>query len=108
MQSDFRFLRVRNTQYYNSFLILAISSLRPAPTAPIPIAVAVFLFTLPFLLGVHPIQLMTFLANISPNPSMTPLMNGKKKLIAIAEESAKRRVRVDRDELNIVRVAEGG
>jgi hypothetical protein len=47
-----------------------------------------------------------FLANISPNPSITPLTNGKSKLIARDESSAVTRVRVEREGSNIARVAD--
>jgi len=90
----------------------AISSLLPLPTAPIPIAVAlVFLPLAPeanFESDFHPIQLTTFLAKISPNPSMTPFTKGRRKLIARALVRARRRVRVESVESKIVRVADGG
>jgi len=47
-----------------------------------------------------------FLANISPNPSMTPLTKGKSKLIAKDENNAVTRVRVEREGSNIARVAD--
>jgi len=47
-----------------------------------------------------------FLANISPNPSMTPLTNGKSKLIAKDDSNAVTRVRVERERSNIARVAD--
>jgi len=47
-----------------------------------------------------------FLAKISPKPSMTPLTNGRSKLIAKDEKSAVSRVRVEREESNITRLAD--
>jgi len=50
----------------------------------------------------------TFFANISPKPSMTPLTNGNKKLIARLDANAPSLVRAGRFESNIARVAERG
>jgi hypothetical protein len=50
----------------------------------------------------------TFFANISPNPSITPLTNGRSMFIASDENRAVTRVRVESDESNIARVAEIG
>ncbi len=50
----------------------------------------------------------TSLANISPNPSITPFTNGKSKLIASEANSAFRRVRVDKDGSKIAEVAVRG
>jgi hypothetical protein len=47
-----------------------------------------------------------FLANISPNPSMTPLTKGNSKLIARDEKSAVIRVRAEREGSNIASVAD--
>jgi len=47
-----------------------------------------------------------FLANISPNPSMTPLTNGRSKLIAKDENRAVTRVWVEREPSNIAKVAD--
>jgi hypothetical protein len=49
---------------------------------------------------------MTFLAKISPNPSITPFTKGKAMLMARAEKRASTRVRVDSVESNMVRVAD--
>lgn len=48
------------------------------------------------------------LANISPNPSITPLIKGRSKLIDREETSAKIRERVDRRLSNMESVAGGG
>ena len=54
----------------------------------------------------HPNQpIMTFLAKISPKPSMTPLTNGMSILIASDENSAFTRVRVDKAESKTASVA---
>ena len=51
---------------------------------------------------------ITFLAKISPKPSITPLINGSNILIATEDKRALMRVRVDRVESNIASVAVGG
>ena len=56
----------------------------------------------------QPFHLMICRANISPKPSITPLMNGKKRLIVREESNARTRARRERDELNIESVTEGG
>jgi len=56
----------------------------------------------------HPFHLMICRANISPKPSMTPLMNGKRRLIAREETNARTRARRERDESNIESVTEVG
>jgi len=57
----------------------------------------------------HPNQgPITFLANISPKPSITPFTNGKNILIARDENSAITRVRVESEESNTESVSEGG
>jgi len=50
----------------------------------------------------------TFLAKISPKPSMTPLTNGMRQLMAKADSSAPTLVRVGMLESNIAIVADGG
>lgn len=47
-------------------------------------------------------------ANISPKPSMTPLMNGRSRLIVREESNARTRARRERDESNIESVTEDG
>lgn len=47
-------------------------------------------------------------ANISPNPSITPLMNGRSRLIPREETNARIRARRERDESNIESVTDGG
>lgn len=54
----------------------------------------------------HPMT--TSFANISPNPSMTPFTNGRSMLIAREEKRAVRRVLVDSELSNIVKVADSG
>lgn len=54
----------------------------------------------------HPIT--TFLAKISPKPSMTPFTNGRSILMASEEKNAVTRVRVDSVGSKIARVAESG
>lgn len=49
----------------------------------------------------------TFLAKISPNPSITPLINGRNKFIATEDAIAIRRVRVERVASNADKVAKG-
>jgi len=49
-----------------------------------------------------------FRAKISPKPSMMPLMNGRRKLIASEEVRARRRVLVVAEGEKMERVAEGG
>jgi len=56
----------------------------------------------------HPFHLMICRANISPKPSMTPLMNGRSRLMAREETNARIRARRERDESNIESVTEGG
>lgn len=57
----------------------------------------------------HPIHpIITFLAKISPKPSITPLTNGSSILIATEEKRALTRVRVDKVESKIASVAVGG
>ena len=74
----------------------------PTPT---PVVAA----TYPGLGAVHPSQyITTFLANISPKPSMTPLTKGKSKLMASDEKRAFTRVRVDKDASKIASVAVAG
>jgi hypothetical protein len=46
----------------------------------------------------------TFLAKISPNPSITPLTNGSSRLTANAEKKADTRARVESDGLKIASV----
>ena len=50
----------------------------------------------------------TFLAKISPNPSMTPFTKGSARLIARAESKATTRVFVDREGSKMARVEDGG
>jgi hypothetical protein len=50
----------------------------------------------------------TFLANISPNPSITPLTNGNSIFIAREEKKADTRARVGSDGSNMACVAERG
>lgn len=50
----------------------------------------------------------TFLANISPKPSITPFTKGRARLIASAEKRARTRVLVDSEESKIARVADVG
>ena len=50
----------------------------------------------------------TFLAKISPNPSITPFTKGRSRFTASDETNANRRVRVDNDESKIDRVTEAG
>ncbi|SRR5258706_4986257 len=56
----------------------------------------------------QPFHLMMCRANISPKPSMTPLMNGRSRLIVREESNARTRARREREELNIESVTEGG
>lgn len=56
----------------------------------------------------HPFHLIRCRANISPKPSMTPLMNGSSRLIVREETNARTRARRERDESNIEIVTEGG
>jgi hypothetical protein len=57
----------------------------------------------------HPNQpTTTFFANISPNPSITPLTKGNKKFIPRLDINAPSLVCIDKLESNIARVAEVG
>ena len=57
----------------------------------------------------HPKNLCAiFRAKISPNPSMTPLTNGRSRLIERLEKKAMTRERVESLLSNIASVAEGG
>lgn len=57
----------------------------------------------------HPSHSITiFLANISPNPSMTPLTNGNKRFTARDEANANALVRVDKEESKMDSVTETG
>ena len=56
----------------------------------------------------QPFHLMMCRANISPKPSMTPLINGRSRLIVREESNARTRARRERDELNIESVTEVG
>ena len=57
----------------------------------------------------QPNQLITtFLANISPKPSITPLTKGKRRLTAKDDASARVRVRIEREESKIDKVTDTG
>jgi len=57
----------------------------------------------------HPNQpTATFLAKISPNPSITPFIKGRSRFTASDEANAKIRVRVDNDESKTDRVTDTG
>ena len=49
-----------------------------------------------------------FFANISPKPSITPLMKGSTKLIAIDEATASTRARGERPGVKMESVTDGG
>lgn len=49
-----------------------------------------------------------FFANISPKPSMTPLIKGKSRLMASAETNARARPRFEREGSKMESVTEGG
>jgi hypothetical protein len=51
---------------------------------------------------------ITFLANISPNPNMTPFTNGSNKFMPRDEKNADKRARVGSDWSNMARVADRG
>ncbi len=53
-------------------------------------------------------SITTFLAKISPNPSMTPFTNGKKRFTAREEANANTLVRVDKEGSKIDNVTETG
>ena len=56
----------------------------------------------------HPSQpTTTFFANISPKPSITPLMKGRRQLMARLDASAPNRVRIGKLASKIAIVAEG-
>ena len=57
----------------------------------------------------HPSQsITTFLAKISPNPSMTPFMKGNSRLTARDEKKAVNRVRFESDESKMAEVSDIG
>jgi hypothetical protein len=57
----------------------------------------------------HPSQaITTFLAKISPNPSITPFTKGNSRFTAREEKKAVNRVRLESDESNIAEVIDIG
>ena len=60
-------------------------------------------------MGCHPAQFITtFLAKISPNPSITPFTKGSNRFTAREEKKAVNRVRLESDESKIAEVNDTG